>query len=401
MGQSKRKRLWLVGGVTAVVIALVAGLVLFVFPQVRTPQQLAAEAAPPPPSLITAVVKRRALSAKVVMRATVAPGPAFDLKPSDALATAGMVVTSIPAASATTLVSGTVVVEANGEPLIAMNWPFPAYRDIRAGDAGPDVVQLQKTLARLGYATGGTGIFDASTRKGLKQLYSDRGYKAPAGPASSGQGTGQGSASGDRGGSSSAASIGSNEVYLAARQVLVVPKPSSAVTMIPIKVGERITAETVLAKLDGQASAVVASTTPERASKVKAGAIGRLTSAGGEQYEVKVTAVASAVAEVSGLGQGVKIDLAFGDSARAAPVSAEGATSRLEISTGSTVEGLVVPVTAIYSMEDGSSYVVPRSDVNQRIAVTVGANIDGSVEIKPGSELKEGDVVVLGTMPSR
>lgn len=378
--------------------ALAASLVFFVLPQLRTPQQMAAEAAPPAPSPITAVAERRALSAKVVMRAVVAPGAAFELKPSDALVAAGTVVTSIPAASATTVSIGTVVVEVNGEPLIAMNWPFPAYRDIQADDTGPDVVQLQKTLRGLGYPTGSTGTFDARTRTGLKQLYAKLGYKAPTARPSAASGLAGGA---DSSASSTPAGAVQREVFLPARQVLVIPNPRSVLTSIPVKVGQKIGADAVLARLDGQLSTVVASTTAERASKVKPGATGTLTGAAGEQYPVKVTAIASAVADVPGLGQGMKINLTFADPARTAPVSAEGASTRLEISTGSTAEGLVVPVTAIYSAPDGLNYVIPASDPNRRVAVTVGATIDGSVEIKPGSELKEGDVVVLGTMNSR
>lgn len=392
----------MIAGASALVVALVAGLVAFVFPQVRTPQQVAAEAAPPSSAPITATAETRALTAKVVMRAAVVPGAAVELRPSDALAAAGMVVTAIPAAAATTVEAGRVVVEANGEPLIAMQWPFPAYRDIRAGDTGPDVAQLQKTLAALGYATSSSRVFDDRTRSALKRLYSDRGYKAPSGQSStSGSGASPAAEPGDGGRSSVAAVGGQNEVFLPARQVLVIPKASSSLTSIPIKVGEKITAETILAKLDAQANTVLASTSPDRASKVKPGATGTLIGAAGEHYAVTVTAVASALAEVPGLGQGVRIDLSFVDPAKAAPVSPSGSTSKLEISTGSTAEGLVVPITAIYSTPDGTSYAIPASDRNKRITVTTGANIDGWVEIRPGSELKEGGSVIIGTTPAR
>ncbi|WP_422935790.1 peptidoglycan-binding protein [Sinomonas sp. P47F7] len=377
----------------------------FVFPQLRTPQQVAAEAAPPSSSAITATAERRALTAKVVVRAIVAPGATVDLKPSDALVAAGMVVTAIPAASEGSVATGAVVVEANGEPLIAMNWPFPAYRDIHADDSGPDVVQLQKTLANLGYAAGGTGTFDARTRSGLKQLYAKLGYKVPTAESPLGVGGGAAatatpSSAGGRagGGGGSANGAGQKEVFLPARSVLVMPSSRSTLTSIPIKVGQKIGGDTVLAKLDGQASTVVASTTADRAAKLKPGAAGTLTGAAGEQYPVKVSAVASSVGEVPGLGQGVRIDLSFVDPARIAPVSAAGTSTRLEISTGSTAEGLVLPITAVYSTQDGASYVIPASDQNRRITVITGANIDGWVEIKPGSELKEGDAVVLGTL---
>lgn len=392
----------MIGGAFVLGAVLIACLVIFIFPQLRTPQQVAAEAAPPSSSPITAAAEKRAPSAKAVMRAVVAPGPAIDLKPSDALAEAGMVVTSVPAASAKTVEVGAVVIEANGEPLIAMNWPFPAYRDIRADDAGPDVVQLQKTLARLGYATGSTGVFDARTRGDLKRFYSDRGYSVPVGqPSAVASGTSPRAGVADGGGGSSSANGGQNEVFLPARHVLIVPKPSSALTSITIKVGEKIVAESILAKLDAQANTVLASTGADRAAQVKPQSAGVLVGAAGERYPVTVTAVASVVAEVPGLGQGVRIDLGFIDPARAAPVSPSGTTLRLEISTGSSIEGLALPISAIYSTPDGVSYVIPASDLNKQIAIITGANIDGWVEIKPGSELKEGDLVVLGTTPAR
>lgn len=396
------QRGWIFAGAATLAIALVASLSLLVFPMLRTPQQVAAEAAPPPPSRITAIAEKRKLSAKVVMRATVAPGSTIDLKPSDALVSAGMVVTAIPAGSRATVDTGAVLLEANGEPLVAMNWPFPAYRDIHPDDIGPDVEQLQKTLAALGYVSGTTSTFDEITRRGLKQLYKDLGYEAPTvgtGAAGDGSGMSSGATSGSKEASASSSlnAAANKEIILPARNVVVIPNPTNALTSIPLKVGEKIGAETQLAKLNGQVSTVIGSTTPDRAAKINPGAVGTLTGPTGEAYPVEVTSVAASISEVPGLGQGVKIDLSFSDPAKVAPVTAEGATLKLEVPTGSAVEGVALPITALYSTPDGTTYVIPDSTPDRRINVTVGANVDGWVEIKPGSDLEEGDAVVLGS----
>jgi multidrug efflux pump subunit AcrA (membrane-fusion protein) len=58
--------------------------------------------------------------------------------------------------------------------------------------------------------------------------------------------------------------------------------------------------------------------------------------------------------------------------------------------------GIVLPITAIYSTQDGASYVIPASDPREHITVDLGENVDGWVAIKGDSALKEGEEVILG-----
>ncbi|BAS18394.1 hypothetical protein AHiyo8_pI66980 (plasmid) [Arthrobacter sp. Hiyo8] len=129
---------------------------------------------------------------------------------------------------------------------------------------------------------------------------------------------------------------------------------------------------------------------------MSAGSQGTLT-ANGDSFPVKVTAVGAAPTDVSGLGNGIRVDLSFTDPKVIPPVTGVGTTVKVEIITGpDTGAGLVLPVTAIYSATDGSTYVVPAGAAGSRIPVTVKENIDGWVELATGSNLREGDTVVLG-----
>lgn len=396
-------RSWLLSA-ALVGLAMIITLAVYVMPELRTPQQAAADAAPPAPSPITGKVEKRSLNGTIVLRAVVSAGATVDLKPSDALIAASPVVTALPTAEAASVKPGDVLIEANGEPIFAMNWPFPAYRDIHSGDSGPDVIQLQKTLAALKYSTSQSGIFDGFTRLGVSELYADRGYKAPVAPA--GAITGGTVDSGGIGPSNlqqkgTAASQGdSGLVYLPARDVQAIPGPTSRVTSLPIHLGQKLsTPDLVLAKLDGKTSTVVAATTADRAGRITVGNTGTLTAGvPAQQFAVKVTGIASSVDDVAGLGKGIRIDLDFTDPAKTAAVSGNQTTSKLEITTGATNNvGLVLPITAIYSTQDGESYVIPASDPSARITVDPGVNVDGWVEIKGDSPLKEGDEVILGT----
>ena len=50
--------------------------------------------------------------------------------------------------------NGEKLAEIDGEPLFALAGHVPAWRDITPGESGPDVAELQKALASLGYYAG-------------------------------------------------------------------------------------------------------------------------------------------------------------------------------------------------------------------------------------------------------
>ncbi|WP_030722552.1 peptidoglycan-binding domain-containing protein [Streptomyces sp. NRRL S-237] len=182
--------------VAAVVLVLFgsSGSVWWIASQARTPEQRAANAAAPPPSQITGkvsdqqLVERMELTGKVetASRTTITGG-----RPQGA---DRAVVTALPAAAGKSLKAGAVVAEVSGRPVLLLPGRFPAYRDLKAGDKGPDVQQLQRALQPL-YGTAVNGTYGPATVEAVRKLYVAAGYEAPAGQGPSTTGGG-GSTSG-------------------------------------------------------------------------------------------------------------------------------------------------------------------------------------------------------------
>jgi|GEM_PF-2055508 len=393
----RRRKAWTAAAVLAGLVILGIILTTMVFPALRTPEQVAADAAPPPPKPISARVVDQTLTSKVVLRALVLPGATVDVKATDMLSAAGLVVTSLPSPSPATVTTGTVVAEADGEPLIAFNWPFPAYRDLHVGDTGPDVRELQKSLGELGYSSGSTGTFDTATLVGASQLYADLGYALPKAseqtpaPSKTAQSPTLGSLS------SSPASVSAGGAYVPARDIVTIPRASSAVTSAPLKVGQKIEAGAVLLRLDGQSPSVAAIATADRAARIKRDMTGVLYQEDGTQSAVTVAKVGSDLGDLAGLGTGIRIDLSFASGSRAQPTGAGRGSLKLELTLGTPTRGLTLPITAIYSDQRGGTYVIPLKHPDQKIPVRIRANVEGTVQLEDGSGLKAGDDVVLGT----
>ncbi|HYF25574.1 MAG TPA: peptidoglycan-binding domain-containing protein [Baekduia sp.] len=155
--------------------------------QIKSPARVAAETAPPPASPITVPVARRALSTEVIVRGTVrygAPQPV-------ALATSKLkqgsdLVTRAPRSRAR-LRPGATVMEVDGRPVFVMAGDVPMHRDLRPGDKGPDVHQLEAGLAALGFTPGDVdGTFDKATETAVTAFYLSRG-RDPFGPTDADQ----------------------------------------------------------------------------------------------------------------------------------------------------------------------------------------------------------------------
>lgn len=80
-----------------------------------------------------------------------------------------------------TIRSGSVPLEVNDEPVIALRTEVPPYRDLREGATGRDVKALQRELSRLGYRTSTSGTFNARTVSAVKRLKKALGYPKPDG----------------------------------------------------------------------------------------------------------------------------------------------------------------------------------------------------------------------------
>lgn len=388
--QRRRSLIWQAS--SAVVAALLIGGGLAVAPLVKSPAQAAAEAEPPPASQVLVKVERRALSHDVVMRGIVRAGPNLSLAAPSAMLSGSPVVTGAPLSAGASLVSGTVLLEANGEPVFTMDWDFAPYRDISAGVIGPDVRQLQVTLADLGYPVTQTSTMDWQTQNALGRFYLDRGYVVPTQ-----EGASKSKTPATQSDAPSVAKAAPTTPYLPAESIITIPAASHKLSQLKVAVGQTISAEkSTVAVLDASAPVVTAAVHPDIAETLASGDKAVLADdRNGRTYELKVQKVGTASEEVPGVGKGLRVDLTFtGETTQITP---EGATLLLTTHAGGTTDPvLAVPITAIVTDSDGSSHLTLASGTN--MPITTGDNVDGWVEVTPNQDgqISEGDEVVVG-----
>lgn len=126
-----------------------------------------------------AAVTSRELSDSVVTRGDVAVLAAADVLEGRAFPASPAIVTAAPLVTGDEAKAGSVLLEVNGRPVLALPGDLPAYEDLAAGAEGPLVAQLQKALKATGAKiTDDKGVFGASTAAGVARLYTDAGYAA-------------------------------------------------------------------------------------------------------------------------------------------------------------------------------------------------------------------------------
>ena len=201
---ARRRRVLLGVGIAAALLAA-GGLIGASF--VKSPQQLAADTSAPPPTQTTALVVSQVLTSSVQMRGVVYPATEYDVYPSapesdsstsGASGTTGgsaaggssaagggsssVYISRLDVSAGDSLTNGRLLAEIDGQPLFALAGPVPAWRDLLPGETGPDVTELQKALARLGYYDDGDtpGYFGGATEEAVSLYYEHLGYIPPS-----------------------------------------------------------------------------------------------------------------------------------------------------------------------------------------------------------------------------
>lgn len=175
----RRQRIALI---VAVLCALLAGGGLVASRFVRSPQQQAASVGPPKAFLLTAAVQDRVLTQALISRGSVAATEQIDVTPATPSQGAlRVVVTAVRVKIGQSIKARQVLLEISGRPVIALTGAVPAYRDLKPGDNGKDVTELQRGLAALGYysAHHPSGTFDWNTKQAVSALYQALGYDVP------------------------------------------------------------------------------------------------------------------------------------------------------------------------------------------------------------------------------
>ncbi|WP_078906941.1 peptidoglycan-binding protein [Streptomyces sp. NRRL S-378] len=376
----------------------------------KSPAQVAAETAPPPPDVLTAPVEKRVLSASLITRGKVAASQRIDVLSAGLSSgdTIRAVVTKVKAKPGDMVKPGSVLVEVAGRPVLALRGSLPAYRNLTAGVVGPDVVQLQRALAELGYRRGTdpSGTFGPGTQNAVRSLYEAAGYTAPTTAGMKAGAAGKPGA--DKPGeppnsSASAATTGTSPtVVLPAAETVFVSDGPVRVDSVEAVVGATATEKlmTITAgvlgidgalesyqkdsvrpgqKVDifadrsgGRAVGTVASVGPAPVPTGKEAGAAEAT----QRFQVKITPDQPLPAEFAGQDVRLTINAA----------SSEGAV-------------LVVPTAAVSSQADGRTTltVVTSGGKQARVEIRTGMTGDGYVEVTPVSgTLAPGDRVVLG-----
>ena len=156
--------------------------------QIRSPAQIAAETSAPDPSAITVPVEQRVLSSDVIVRGTVrygSPQPVVlatsESKQSNASTSPTDIVTTAPRRGAR-VGEGSVAMTISGRPVFALRGAQASHRDLGPGKRGPDVLQLETALNRMGFFPGKIdGRYDGETGSAVASFYEKRGWE-PFGP---------------------------------------------------------------------------------------------------------------------------------------------------------------------------------------------------------------------------
>jgi multidrug efflux pump subunit AcrA (membrane-fusion protein) len=382
------RRRFLIGLVTGAVAMGAAGLGAATF--VKSPQQVAAQAAPPSSSLITATVERRVLRQSVVLRGTVEPDRALDVKP--VLGGGRSILSRRTVKAGDHVETGTVLAEISGRPVIALSGIVPPYRDIHAGMKGSDVEQLQSAMRDLGYSiTDRNGIFGASTERAVRRMYVARDYDPPLDepqPPSSAE-----SPAPEATPVPPEATPAPPEVYLPMSEVYYVKSLPARVSTIKVGLGAEVH-DTILTLSIGDM--VVRGVLPaaDRALVKSGMPVQLLDETTGRKAGGKVASI-GALRPGAGSETGHPITVSL---TKTLPSDFARDDVRLTITAATTGKAvLVVPVSAIFSAADGSTQVllVPDGDRRESVTVRTGATSGGFVEVS-GDGLAEGARVVVG-----
>ncbi|MDP9795139.1 peptidoglycan hydrolase-like protein with peptidoglycan-binding domain [Catenuloplanes nepalensis] len=441
---ARRRRLTLA---LAAVCAVLSTAGLLASTLVKSPQQLLADSSPPPPTQLTAAVEKRVLTSTVVARGTVEASARLEITPTAAEGAGTLVLTAARVEAGAEVKAGQVLLAVSGRPLIVLKGAVPAYRDLKPGDTGADVTQLQKALRDLRHYQGGDtdGTFGGATKDAVRGLYQQAGYDVPDtggpggrtdrpalteaaaavdaahaevsamrrrikdGPASApGEAplTEQLARLEDRLADAVAAEadlIATTGPMVPLDEVAFVPEVPARVSTFTARVGDQVEAPLIV--LSSGALRVAVRLRPEQAGLIRADQAAALRADSlGQDADATVTSVGELTTDPAP---------AEGEAGNAAgpyhpvlvtpkkplPAQWAGQDVRVTITAAQTDgEVLVVPLSAVSAGADGRTTVstVDATGAVTRVEVRAGASGDGFVAVSPaGGELAAGDRVVV------
>ncbi|MFD3404514.1 peptidoglycan-binding protein [Kribbella sp. NPDC058693] len=424
--KSRRRVLVSVAGiaVASLGVGVVAGS------RISSPEDAAAKTAPPKASQITVPVAKKALSSKVVGRGDASFDGAVNIRvETSGLSTPAIVTGKVPAVGST-ITEGKALLEITGRPVIGLAGVLPMYRSLSPGSKGPDVLQLEQTLDRLGLDPGTVDDeYDLDTSAAVERLYEEAGYDAPepdkqltqevdaakkqvdAAKKQLRQAQAQLKAAKDAKAKDTSVQQGAvddAEANLADAQDARSEAEFKAGTPLPVaevvyvktlprrvddvKVERGGTVNGVVMSASGSSLVVTLKVDAETAQRLKAGMVASL--------DLDGTAIAAKVRRVAKNGTTYDVVVAPNTLTASQLALLRDANVRVTIPVKSTSgKVLAVPLAALSSGSDGSSRVeVLRNGQVELVPVTVGLSADGFAQVTPkgDAKLSDGDQVVVG-----
>jgi peptidoglycan hydrolase-like protein with peptidoglycan-binding domain len=425
----KSRRRVLVG--VSAVAAVSLGVGVAAGSRITSPEDAAAKTAAPKASQITVPVEKKALSSKVVGRGDASFDGAVNIRVETSGLTTPAIVTGKVPTVGSTITEGKALLEITGRPVIGLAGGLPMYRTLSPGSQGPDVLQLEQTLDRLGLDPGTVDDeYDTDTAQAVERLYEKAGYDAPepderltqavdaakkqvdAAKNQLRQAKAQLKQAKDAKAKDTSVQQGAvddaeenlaeaQEAKNAADFKAGTPLPVSEVVYVKtlprrvddVKVERGGTVNGVVMSASGASLVVTVKVDAETAQRLKAGMAATLDLGEG-------TAVAAKVRRITKNGNQYDVVVAPNALTSSQLALLRDANVRVTIPVKSTSgKVLAVPVAALSSGSDGGSRVeVLRNGKVDLVPVTVGLSADGFVQVTPAGDAKlsEGDQVVVG-----
>lgn len=381
---SRRRRLsrW---GVSLLVLSLVAAGSWWASSRVESPSQAAANAKPPTPTVLTGRVELRRITDSLVVNGMVTQ-PTVQVAISPPVVPDGIDVVTEPLPKVgASLRVGQLLLAISGQPIFVLQGSVPAYRDLRLGDAGPDVRQLQGALVQAGYPAVVTGTVDGPTVRAVGRLFASHGY-AQTGSA-------------NLGAAAVASQSGANTGFILRRTAIeYVHSLPATVTSSQGAVGDP--AETIKLAVASGPLQVTLDVDADQIPNVRQGMSVRADVSGRS-----ATGVVSAVhvPQPTVTGNSASIDSGHCDVRLDDPrlsLSAQEPVVGTILLHSSAQPQLSVPVAAVHRTQDGHEYIrllMPdKSIAGQSVPVVAGASGDGYVAVTAAhAELHPGQEVAL------
>jgi HlyD family secretion protein len=428
---TRRVLVWIIGTSLLITVGAVVGS-LRATSSINAAQPSLGE---PDRSILTVPIARRSLEDVVDLIATVAPRDPQSLSTQTQLVPHGeAIVTDVLVKAGSSVRAGDVVMEVAQRPVFLLNGDVPVYRDYLPGDSGKDVAQLQRCLSSLGLLTTPiTGTYDTGTSRAVQRLYQGAGYLAPrvgdlefaqaemakndaaaqASASTASWASAKKSVPGDATAISRLATAkraaevqlraAKNALSLAKRRVgfalpraeaMLMRRRTAIVTSVVARIGAAAGASALVVGSSGGTVLASADSTAGRLMKI--GQSARiLDEASGRRWKGRVAAIGVAGADG---GMTVRIDV-IGSGSSFPQIG-----TQLRVQVVLTTSGgatLVVPISAITSRTDGTTFVVRvRSGQAEPVNVVAGVTADGFVELKQPegvATLAPGDQVLVST----